>query len=264
MSVKKCNECGKEINERDLFCQYCGCKLNSMENDDVNHEGALDSVYITANGNFTITFSKNEITFDQKVFSKHYINKIMISEVMDFYYKDRSKWNGTMSFIIVTKNGIIKQNVDYWKNDGEVFSNFVKYFKNVIQNNPKEIRKKCKVCGKVFCFNAQDILKNYDNTKNMVISSAGSVGSLLVGTRYDMYELGKKADNAESKIVDFNKCPSCGSIDLEEITKKEIVEKKEHDSIDAVAEIKKYKELLDEGIINQEEFDKKKKELLGL
>ncbi|HAP9644994.1 TPA: SHOCT domain-containing protein, partial [Enterococcus faecium] len=34
--------------------------------------------------------------------------------------------------------------------------------------------------------------------------------------------------------------------------------------ISSADEIKKYKELLDEGIINQEEFDFKKKELLGL
>ena len=33
---------------------------------------------------------------------------------------------------------------------------------------------------------------------------------------------------------------------------------------DPIEEIKKYKELLDSGIINQEEFDKKKKELLNL
>ena len=35
-------------------------------------------------------------------------------------------------------------------------------------------------------------------------------------------------------------------------------------NIDPVEEIKKYKELLDLGIISQEEFDEKKKDLLGL
>ena len=46
------------------------------------------------------------------------------------------------------------------------------------------------------------------------------------------------------------------------------VEQKEHaktmQNIDPVEEIKKYKELLDLGIISQEEFDEKKKDLLGL
>ena len=39
---------------------------------------------------------------------------------------------------------------------------------------------------------------------------------------------------------------------------------KKENSVDPVEEIKKYKELLDLGIINQEEFEKKKKELLNL
>lgn len=39
---------------------------------------------------------------------------------------------------------------------------------------------------------------------------------------------------------------------------------KDKSSIDPIEEIKKYKELLDSGIINQEEFNKKKKELLNL
>ena len=39
---------------------------------------------------------------------------------------------------------------------------------------------------------------------------------------------------------------------------------KDKSEIDPIEEIKKYKELLDSGIINQEEFNKKKKELLDL
>ena len=39
---------------------------------------------------------------------------------------------------------------------------------------------------------------------------------------------------------------------------------KDKPKIDPIEEIKKYKELLDTGIISQEEFDKKKKELLNL
>lgn len=39
---------------------------------------------------------------------------------------------------------------------------------------------------------------------------------------------------------------------------------KENNDLDAISEIKKYKELLDDGIINQAEFDAKKKQLLKL
>lgn len=45
-------------------------------------------------------------------------------------------------------------------------------------------------------------------------------------------------------------------------TKVETVKKNEDNTIDSIESIKKYKELLDMGAITQEEFDKKKKELL--
>ena len=40
--------------------------------------------------------------------------------------------------------------------------------------------------------------------------------------------------------------------------------KRENSSESSADQIKKYKELLDDGIISQEEFDAKKKQLLGL
>ena len=43
-----------------------------------------------------------------------------------------------------------------------------------------------------------------------------------------------------------------------------IQQSQHEDKKDPVAEIKKYKELLDSGVITQEEFDKKKKQLLDL
>ena len=36
------------------------------------------------------------------------------------------------------------------------------------------------------------------------------------------------------------------------------------EAVDVKAELKKYKEMLDEGLIEQEDYDAKKKELLGL
>lgn len=39
---------------------------------------------------------------------------------------------------------------------------------------------------------------------------------------------------------------------------------KQRETISSADEIKKFKELLDEGVLTQEEFDAKKKELLGL
>ena len=72
--------------------------------------------------------------------------------------------------------------------------------------------------------------------------------------------------------MDYNKCPNCGSSELEDISKEEYLSAKKAENQKAVNptpfstadELKKFKELLDSGIITQEEFDAKKKQLLGL
>lgn len=51
---------------------------------------------------------------------------------------------------------------------------------------------------------------------------------------------------------------------LENVKHEQLVETTSGSPVSATDELRKYKELLDDGIINQEEFDSKKKELLGL
>ena len=48
------------------------------------------------------------------------------------------------------------------------------------------------------------------------------------------------------------------------LSKTSKVEHKKEDNYDSMNELKKYKKLLDDGIITEEEFDKKKKDLLKL
>jgi hypothetical protein len=69
------------------------------------------------------------------------------------------------------------------------------------------------------------------------------------------------------KIVDFSRCPFCKSTDISEIKNEEVMQNQNNTVVPAsspIDDIKKYKELLDIGIITQEEFDAKKKQLLGL
>ena len=87
----------------------------------------------------------------------------------------------------------------------------------------------------------------------------------LTGSLYPAYVADKRASEAKARIVDFSRCPNCNSTELEELTKEEVDKKKNTNTVTSpVEEIKKYKELLDSGIITQEEFDAKKKQLLGL
>ena len=78
-----------------------------------------------------------------------------------------------------------------------------------------------------------------------------------------------RAQQIESQIMDYSKCPNCGSIDLTELSEEEFKAAQAPAAQAAPAsspmdELKKLKELLDMGIVTQEEFDAKKKQLLGL
>ena len=80
------------------------------------------------------------------------------------------------------------------------------------------------------------------------------------------------AEAALTGIVDYNRCPYCGSIDVRTLSKEEWTTEQAKatqsgvpaSTISAADELKKFKELLDSGVITQEEFDAKKKQLLGL
>ena len=64
-------------------------------------------------------------------------------------------------------------------------------------------------------------------------------------------------------------CPKCNSTDLKELSDEEFnslqnTSKNEQQIVSSMDELKKLKELLDLGVVSQEEFDAKKKQLLGL
>lgn len=134
-------------------------------------------------------------------------------------------------------------------------------------NNEHYMR--CNVCGNIFCYSDKDIIRNMGlqqqakQARNMAISEA------LVGTRIASNQQTANADNYESQIVDYSKCPHCNSTNLTEISIDEVNAAKDKETYNANAfssadELKKFKELLDMGVISQEEFDAKKKQLLGL
>lgn len=129
-----------------------------------------------------------------------------------------------------------------------------------------EIRKKCNVCGNIFCYTPHDLAKNRDEAKKAIghglttIMTAGSTTSAVSNI---------SGENALNRIVDYNKCPKCGSLDLRTLTKEEYQKELQGSTaqsatISAADELKKFKELLDSGVITQDEFDAKKKQLLGL
>ena len=208
---------------------------------------------------YIITVTADEIIFEEKRMGSQ---SVKINEIMSIGHS-YSSFAGFETMTLVTSKGVKTWKLQVFKkgHDAKLFLECFNYIKNLVENNAKEIRKKCRVCGKIFCYDSKDIIKNDNNTKTMMRSSIGSVGSLLVATRYDAYELNKISKNASDSIVDYSKCPNCGSTDLKDVTDSS---RMNTTTSNPTEEIKKYKELLDIGAITEEEYDKKKKELLNL
>ena len=135
-----------------------------------------------------------------------------------------------------------------------------------LQEN-KEYRKKCNVCGHIFCYTDSDLYRNKLLAREAKTSANMAVLEALGGTRLASNQQSEAADRARDKIVDYGRCPKCHSADLADATKAEIRQAASGNSnstVSAADELKKYKELLDMGVITQQEFDAKKKQLLGL
>ncbi len=135
---------------------------------------------------------------------------------------------------------------------------------------PSEYRKRCNVCGKIFCYTNADLLSNEDNEKFAKGQVVGSVLAVLSGNAYLAAENSKQVARSRDRIVDYNRCPSCNSTNLSVLPDEEFEKMKQAQSAPAAGvisvadELKKFRELLDMGIISQAEFDKKKKQLLGV
>lgn len=143
---------------------------------------------------------------------------------------------------------------------------------NVFDDQNEEIRVKCDTCGHVYCYNQADVAENQRNANAAVRSSALAVMNSLGGTQLGTHANMAQADRAMDKVIDFNKCPKCNSRSIRKLSKEEFEREKAAQctttpaapAASAADELKKFKELLDMGVITQEEFNAKKKQLLGL
>lgn len=123
------------------------------------------------------------------------------------------------------------------------------------KSNVVEYRMRCNVCGKIYCYTKSDVSNNVTNGLLGAISAIGGLFAAMGGNNMQSLGMGAMSAHFNGKAFDYTKCPYCHSADISEI-------KEQCNS--AIEEIKRYKELLDEGIITQEEFDTKKRQLLDL
>ncbi len=135
-----------------------------------------------------------------------------------------------------------------------------------------EIRVKCDTCGHVFCYTQADLEENQRLAKSALGSSISGIAGALGGYYAASSNSTQSANDQLARMVDYSKCPKCNSRNLRKLSKEEFEREKAMQNstspaapaTSAADELKKFKELLDMGIITQEEFDAKKKQLLGM
>jgi hypothetical protein len=181
---------------------------------------------------------------------------------------------GTGAFDFATLSYPAKQNEDGVK-AAEYIMSFVggeetkKRIEKQHEIREKGFRKRCNLCGKIFCYTYEDLEENKRLAKSAVWSSVGTFAGALSGNYAAGATSNQTASDELSRIVDYTKCPNCGSRDLTDIYDEDIAQMNAQqnnggNTVSAADELKKFKELLDMGVISQEEFDQKKKQLLGL
>ena len=128
-----------------------------------------------------------------------------------------------------------------------------------------EYKMRCNVCGHIFCYTQEDIIKNNAQKNISALSKVGAVAAVAGGNKWDLYAQGMNARSQREKITDFSRCPKCNSTDISDVSDDpNAAVKTDKAAVSSADELKKFKELLDMGVITQEEFDAKKKQLLGL
>ena len=139
----------------------------------------------------------------------------------------------------------------------------------VLSAKDTEVKMKCNTCGHIYCFSGEDLIRNRQLAKEAATNSLLGIGEAIGGTRIGSQVAINAADSKLNQIVNYTRCPKCNSADVVEISDAEWsaskeIEQKGGTTYSAADEIKKFKELLDLGVITQDEFDAKKKQLLGL
>lgn len=133
---------------------------------------------------------------------------------------------------------------------------------------------RCNICGKIFIYTlAEDLRVRDEMLAAQKKSLNASMNTLFLSQMLGNIQEGQAAaaeQAAKDKAFDLRRCPNCKSNDVTEISKEEAIAAAQAaaapaaPAVSAMDELKKLKELLDLGIVTQEEFDAKKKQLLGL
>lgn len=131
--------------------------------------------------------------------------------------------------------------------------------------------RKCSACGKVYCYTDRDIKENVELANKAKQEANRGILNALGGTSIESTMNRHRTEDLLNQIKDYKKCIYCKSSNIQTITEEQFKAEEAKSApaaggggVSAADELKKFKELMDAGVITQEEFDAKKKQLLGL
>lgn len=125
---------------------------------------------------------------------------------------------------------------------------------------------RCNVCGHIFTYTQAAIEEKAAELKREKSLRLRS-RMMGLGNGSELSHAEASFNSSKAQLDSMKKCPSCHSANVTEISADEAASARNNaakPTASAADELAKYKQLLDTGIITQEEFDAKKKQLLGL
>lgn len=125
---------------------------------------------------------------------------------------------------------------------------------------------RCNVCGHIFTYTQAAIEEKAAELKRAKSLRLRS-RMMGLGNGSELSHAEASFNSSKAQLDSMKKCPSCHSANVTEISADEAASARNNaakPTASAADELAKYKQLLDTGIITQEEFDAKKKQLLGL
>lgn len=216
-----------------------------------------DGIYFTAKGKSTII--PRDVIIKPLKISLGALS-IQVSKLKVYGFAIDSKEDKQrLKTVLDAFNPLIGQPVDRELTDAD--------FGVEIIPDDKEIRMYCKTCGHVYCYTAGEYRENERLKKKVSTTELSGALSTLFTSMALGSSQNQEAEMMKMRIKDYTRCPKCNSADICEIPDGEPIPVAQNPAAPATSgidELKKLKELLDMGIVTQEEFDAKKKQLLGL
>lgn len=119
----------------------------------------------------------------------------------------------------------------YEKEDKKRIKSMIEFTKNAMKNavpadgvnldSIKEHRLYCNVCKNIFCYTDEDLRKNKINNSLANNANNRAIAEGLGGSRLMANYKEQESEMYKSKIIDYSKCPHCGSIDIREMNENE-------------------------------------------